>query len=93
MSSPDASAMVASFLRLGFTEGADLALVEVQGINDLYEVEVPDDGRCGSLCRTLCSVGGADPAHKVLAKAESNLMLAAFWLHHMTHVSCPQTLD
>ena len=70
--------MVALFMRLGFTEGDALGLVNVQGIDDLYKIEILDDGRCESLCRTLCIVGSADPAHTVLAKAESNLMLAAF---------------
>jgi hypothetical protein len=91
-SAPNAAAkMVALFTRLGFTAAASVALVGVQGVDDLYEIQSLDDVKVATLCHTLHCADGASMAHTVSAKAKSNLVLAAFWLRHMVRVSHPQT--
>jgi hypothetical protein len=86
-----AARMVALFTRLGFTAAASVALVDVQGVDNLYEIQSLDDTKVVTLCCTLRRANGASLAHTVSAKAESNLVLAAFWLRHMVRVSRPQT--
>jgi hypothetical protein len=53
-SAPKAAAkMVTLFTRLGFTAAASVALVDVQGVDDLYEIQSLSDAKVATLCCTL----------------------------------------
>ena len=84
-----------AFQRLGCTVAVATAIVEEQEINSVEELRFLMDADVETLCRNIKRPGGvaAAPAaganlgHMIGQRAQKNINLAAYWLHHSEWIS------
>jgi hypothetical protein len=89
--------LVASFMRLSFTEEAATAMVEDLGINDVSVLRLMDAEEAKTVCKTLRRPGGTmlndddelvpNPGTAVSPRAEASLILLVFWARHQRRIS------
>lgn len=78
-------------VRLGFNEAAADEIYGGQGIDSIEEWENFDEADVKSLCRTVRKPGGGGDGEMISYKAEMNLQLAVFFIHHKHRTS--RTVD
>ena len=98
------NAMRTAMQELGFTIPAAQAICNDQGMDNLEEIHILDNLDIENLCKVVRCPGGtvptADPQAPAVPnpivsmslRAENNLNLAAFWLHHcwcISHLTVP----
>jgi hypothetical protein len=91
------SAFRNAFVRLSFSVEAATYLVETQGLNSIQALQDLDAKTAATVCKAVRRPGGAiagphnvqipNPGVEVSIKAESNLILLAFWARHLLRVS------
>jgi hypothetical protein len=92
------------YARIGFTNGADDNIVDVQQINSVMELGYLNDEDVANLCKTSRRPGGHLPNPAFVAggvmlvmipytgimvsqRAETNLQLALYTVHHHARIS------
>jgi hypothetical protein len=98
----DPAAMRQAYIRLGFTQAAALSITDGQDIDSIAELRILKNDEIENLCKVIRCPGGTipnpnagdgqppaipNPGIPVSLRAENNLKLAAYWLHHRVRVA------
>ena len=94
----DTLAMHLLFTCMGCTDQAANAIVDDQGINQLYELLSLTDTDVETLCKNVKCLGrvaardggGANLGHMISNRVEMNIKLAAYWLQYSEKISHPR---
>ena len=78
-------------VRLGFSSIAANEIYQRQGIDCIHEWAKFDKDKCFSLLHSVCKPGGSGNGDMVGFKAELNIQLAVFFIHHKIRTS--RTVD
>ena len=103
------AAMRTTLTRLGFTQDVATMITNVQGVNSIDELKFLDDKGVEGLCNNIRKPGGmmpnpnaaaqgepamiSNPGQSVSARAENNLKLCCYFIHHRERISSSVTVD